>query len=82
VNRFVRVEGFVSLKDEAGVSPPEHVPPEITAAFSEGATCFAVRCFNAAATMFRLCVDLATRPLLSEGEGATGSTRGSAATSA
>src|SRR5262249_46656594 len=26
--------------------------------------CLAVECFNAAGTMFRLCIDLATRPLL------------------
>jgi len=59
----------VSQKDEAGVPPPEHVPLEIAAVFSEGATCLAVRCFNAAGTMFRLCIDLATRPLLPEGDG-------------
>jgi len=68
VNRYVSVEGFVSLKDKAGVSPPEHVPPQIVAIFSEGATCFAVQCFNAAGTMFRLCVDLATSSLLPEGD--------------
>ena len=43
-------------------------PPEITAVFNEGATCLAVQCWNAAGTMFRLCVDLATKPLLPEGE--------------
>jgi hypothetical protein len=64
VNHLVRVEDFVSQKDEAGVPPPEHTPKEIAAVFWEGATCLAVRCFNAAGTMFRLCVDLATRPLL------------------
>ena len=63
VNRLVRYKGYVSLKDEAGVPPPEHLPPNLAAAFAEGATCLAVRCFNAAGTMFRLCVDLATRPL-------------------
>ncbi len=30
--------------------------------------CLAVSCYNAAGTMFRLCVDLATRSLLPEGE--------------
>ena len=30
--------------------------------------CLAVRCYNAAGTMFRLCVDLATRSLLPHGE--------------
>lgn len=64
VNNLVRVEGFVSRKDEAGIPPPEHTPVEIAAVFSEGATCLVVRCFNAAAVMFRLCVDLATRSRL------------------
>jgi hypothetical protein len=68
VNHLVRIEGFVSLKDRAGIPPPEHVPKVIAAIFSEGATCFAVQCFNAAGTMFRLCVDLATRSLLPAGD--------------
>ena len=36
----------------------------MAAAFNEGATCLAVNCFNAAAAMFRLGIDLATQPLL------------------
>lgn len=68
INGLIRIETFISLKDAAGVEPPEHLPPAIHAAFVEGATCQAVGCHNAAGTMFRLCVDLATRPLLPEGE--------------
>jgi len=60
------------LKDKAAVPPPEHVPEEVAAIFSEGATCLAVRCFNAAGTMFRLCVDLATSPLLPPEDGGNG----------
>ncbi|MHB1516274.1 MAG: DUF4145 domain-containing protein [Acidiferrobacteraceae bacterium] len=55
---------YVSLKDKAAEEPPEHVPPEIEAAFREGATCMAVACYNAAGTMFRLCLDLAARSML------------------
>lgn len=70
VNGLVRVESFVSLKDETAVEPPEHLPEAIRAVFSEGATCLAVGCFNAAGTMFRLSVDLATKSLLpNEAEG-------------
>lgn len=58
------VRGFVSLKEFARKNPPEHLPAEIQDAFMEGATCHAVKCPNAAATMFRLCVDHATRALL------------------
>lgn len=56
--------GYVSLKDFATHTSPEFVPENIRSIFNEGATCLAVKCFNAAATMFRLCLDLATRPLL------------------
>jgi hypothetical protein len=69
LNNFVRIEGHVSLKDMAGEEPPEHLPPEIEAVFKEGATCLAVGCFNAAATMFRLSVDLATKSLLPTEDG-------------
>jgi hypothetical protein len=66
VNHCVSIEGFVSLKDIATVSAPEHLPVDIEAAFREGATCMSVGCYNAAGTMFRLCVDLATRSKLPE----------------
>lgn len=68
VNRLMRIEGLISKKDEASVRPPEHLPVQIEVAFREGATCLAVGCYNAAGTMFRLCVDLATRTLIPEGE--------------
>ncbi|WP_426148275.1 DUF4145 domain-containing protein [Polaromonas sp. DSR2-3-2] len=69
ISHLFSVVDYVSLKDTADVTPPEHLPPEIDAAFREGATCLAVKCFNAAGTMFRLGVDLATHELLPpEGE--------------
>ena len=64
LNNFVDIEGHISLKDNASVAPPEFLPKEIDAVFREGATCLAVGCYNAAGTMFRLCVDLATRSML------------------
>jgi hypothetical protein len=64
LNQYVEIEGHVSLKDSAAATPPEFLPKEIESAFREGATCYAVGCYNAAGTMFRLCVDLATRSLL------------------
>jgi hypothetical protein len=66
VNRYVSIEGTVTAKDSASVEPPAHVPKLIEAAFREGATCLAVGCYNAAGTMFRLCIDLVTRALLPE----------------
>ena len=68
LNRYMSIEGFISLKDAAAIDPPEHLPENIAAAFSEGSKCFAIGCNNAAATMFRLCVDMATRALLPEAD--------------
>lgn len=68
VNYLMRIEGVVSKKDEASVEPPQYLPQPIEAAFREGSMCLAVSCYNAAGTMFRLCVDLATKSLLPEGE--------------
>jgi hypothetical protein len=64
LNSYVTIERFVSLKDTVTTPPPEHLPKQVKEVFEEGATCLAVGCYNAAGTMFRLCVDLATRPLL------------------
>jgi hypothetical protein len=64
VNHYMQVEKFVSIKDIVSIEPPKHLPEDVQAAFEEGATCLTVGCYNAAATMFRLCVDLAIRPML------------------
>ena len=66
LNNYFNVQSFVSLKDFVRRKPPEHVPPETKVAFQEGATCMAVECFNAGATMFRLCIDHSTKSLLPE----------------
>lgn len=64
ITSYFRHLGYIALKDQGICAPPDHTPDEIGAVFREGATCLAVECFNAAATMFRLCVDMATEPLL------------------
>lgn len=66
INRYMHIDGYISLKDAAAIEPPEHLPEAIAAAFTEGAKCLAVGCHNGAGTMFRLCVDLATRRMLPE----------------
>jgi len=68
LNRYADVKGFVSLKDAASKQPPEYLPEQIDLIFREGATCLSVGCYNAAGTMFRLCVDLASSSMLPEGE--------------
>lgn len=64
LNNYLDVMNYISNKDKATSAPPDHIPRDIEAAFREGATCIAVGCYNAAATMFRLCIDLATRSML------------------
>ncbi|MDO9025298.1 DUF4145 domain-containing protein [Zwartia sp.] len=64
LNHYIDVRGFVSLKDVATIKPPQFLPASIEAVFIEGSTCLAVGCFNAAGTMFRLCVDMATKGML------------------
>lgn len=64
LNRVLTINGFLSQKDAAAESPPEHLPADVAAAFREGAACMAIGCYNAGATMFRLCLDLATRAML------------------
>ena len=68
VNRYIDIEGHISLKDTAAAQPPEHIPENVEKIFREGATCLAVGCDNAAGTMFRLCIDLSTRAMLPGGE--------------
>lgn len=68
LNNYFNIEGFLSLKDFVRVTPPDYVPDNIKSAFNEGATCMEVNCFNAGSTMFRLCIDLATKGLLPEGD--------------
>lgn len=63
-NHHVAVESFISLKDRDVTAPPEHLPNNVEAAFVEGARCLVVGCPNAAATMFRLSIDLATKVML------------------
>ncbi|WP_395316604.1 DUF4145 domain-containing protein [Variovorax sp. UC74_104] len=58
------IDGYVSIKDVAAEAPPEHLPESIDAVFREAVTCKSVGCYNASATMFRLCLDLATRDKL------------------
>jgi len=69
VNHLMEIRGHISLKDMAARKPPEDLPLKVEAAFQEGAACMVIGCPNAAATMFRLCIDLSTREVLPQGNG-------------
>lgn len=68
VNEYVDVEGIISLKDNVEAKPPEHVAENVADIFLEAAMCDSIKCHNAAGSMFRLCIDLATKPLLPQDE--------------
>lgn len=68
INSDFEVSTFISVKDFAAITPPEFLPPEVENAFTEGAACLSIRAFNAAAAMFRLSVDLATKGYLPPGD--------------
>jgi hypothetical protein len=73
LNPHFEVNGFICIRDLGADEPPEHVPEPVAAAFREGATSLATECWNAAGAMFRLTIDLATKPLLpNEGEDVAG----------
>jgi hypothetical protein len=50
-------------EDRVTVDAPKYLPENLEAAF-KAATCLAVQCWNASAAMLRLCIDLATKPML------------------
>ena len=54
----------VTLRETKALPPPEFVPEIISSVFLEGSSSFSAHCFNAAAAMFRLALDLATKDLL------------------
>ncbi|MEW9843844.1 DUF4145 domain-containing protein [Pseudomonas juntendi] len=64
LNKIFNIPSYISLKDQTSCPPPDYLPPDIEEAFKEGAACLAIGCHNAAAAMFRLCLDFATKGLL------------------
>jgi hypothetical protein len=64
LNPHFSIDRYISLRDQVHVPAPEHLPAPIKDAFDEGAACFSIGCFNAAASMLRLCLDHASQPLL------------------
>ncbi len=64
LNNFFKIDRYISLRDQSSIPPPEFVPEDIKKIFIEGSTCLSVQCWNAAATMFRQCLDLATKLML------------------
>jgi hypothetical protein len=66
LNEFLDISGYVSAKDRDAEDAPAHIPENIKKYFDEGAQCMAIGCFNAGGTMFRLCLDAATKKILED----------------
>ncbi|MEP9892194.1 DUF4145 domain-containing protein [Klebsiella sp. GG_Kp171] len=58
---YVQVNGPLSPADLKCGEPPEFLPVVINERYKEGLKCLSIGCYNAAATMFRLCLDYATK---------------------
>jgi len=70
IKDYATIMGPITPADIAIESPPEFLPAHIEEAYNEGSKCLAIGCFNASATMYRLCLDFATKDMLPpEGEG-------------
>ncbi len=66
IGRAFKFDRIISKADFAAKDAPEFLPENIDRAFKEGTRCLAIGCHNAAAAMFRLCLDLATKSMLPE----------------
>lgn len=75
LNDIVKFERHITLRDKLGEQPPDHLPISIRQVVTEGNIALANDCFNAAAAMYRLALDLATKSLLPVEGGPNAATR-------
>ncbi len=66
LNDFLHFERVISVGDRNVAAPPEDLPNSLSSVIIEGNKCISVGCWNAAAAMYRLALDLATKDLLPE----------------
>jgi len=66
VTGMFNYRGYVSIADFDTEEAPEHLPSDVEKAFEEGARCHTIGCPNAAGSMLRLCLDLASKELLTK----------------
>ena len=57
---------FVKIRDNATYTTPEFISENIEKIFKEGTACLSIECWNAAGAMFRLCLDLMTKDMISK----------------
>ena len=66
LNNIIEIRHYVNTRNMASRPAPEDTPEGIKDVFREGAESVTGNCPNAAVAMFRLCLDLATKPLHAE----------------
>ena len=66
LSNIIEIRDYVNTRNMASCPAPEDIPEQIKDVFREGAESVTGNCPNAAVAMFRLCVDLATKPLHAE----------------
>lgn len=64
LDNVIPVVGYVSTLHEYEFEPPPDIPEQLERILEEGVVCLSVCAPNAAATMFRLCVDIASKNAL------------------
>lgn len=64
ITPYFRLNSWIDISITVAKACPSDLPPEIEQSFREGARCLAIKCFNAAGAMFRLCLDHATKERL------------------
>ena len=64
IDAHIEVDKVVNLVPINSSSVPEHLPEKIEKTFSEALACRAIQAWNAAGSMFRTTVDLATKEQL------------------
>lgn len=64
ISSLFKFKRAVTVADLSAKEAPEFLSEDISKAFNEGTRCLAINCHNAAAAMFRLCLDLGTKSML------------------
>lgn len=64
INDIVLIMGPITIREVQATPAPDYVPAVIADVFVEASSSYEAKCFNAAAAMFRLALDLATKGLL------------------
>lgn len=66
INDFFYNEKIINTPNNSLKRCPDHVPDNLKSIFDEAAKCYSHNCYIACSSMFRLCLDVTTKELLSQ----------------